>query len=40
MERDPRFDGQVRAGADGLTEALLPVLHPADSHAATLAEAA
>lgn len=40
METDSRFDGQLRAGADpGLTEALLPVLHPGDSHAATLAEA-
>jgi predicted neuraminidase len=36
---DPRFDGVLRAGSEpGLTEALLPVLHPGDSHAASLAE--
>lgn len=41
MERDPRFDGRLRPGADpALTEALLPVLHSGDSHAATLAQAA
>ncbi len=40
MERDPRFDGVLRPGTDpALAEALLPVLHPGDSHAATLAEA-
>lgn len=40
-EADPRFDGVLRAGSDpGLTEALLPVLHPADSHAATLTRTA
>lgn len=36
---DPRFDGVVRPdGADGLRAALLPTLHPGDSHAATLLE--
>ncbi|MCG5217933.1 sialidase family protein [Streptosporangium sp. KLBMP 9127] len=39
---DPRFDGVVRPSAsDGvLGEALLPVLHPGDSHAANLLELA
>ncbi|HEY9291505.1 MAG TPA: sialidase family protein [Microlunatus sp.] len=38
-ELDPRFDGVLRPGADPLlTEALLPVLHPGDSHAASLTE--
>lgn len=36
---DPRFDGVVRAdGPAGLRAALLPTLHPGDSHAATLLE--
>ena len=34
---DPRFDGRLRPDAD-LTTALLPTLHPGDSHAATLVE--
>ena len=38
-ELDPRFDGVLRPGADPqLTEALLPVLHPGDSHAASLTQ--
>ncbi|WP_327636644.1 exo-alpha-sialidase [Kribbella sp. NBC_00482] len=32
---DPRFDGRIREGA-----ALLPTIHPGDSHAATLVETA
>ncbi|QDP97088.1 hypothetical protein FOE78_15170 [Microlunatus elymi] len=40
-ELDPRFDGVLRPGADDQrTEALLPILHPGDSHAASLAETA
>jgi predicted neuraminidase len=35
MVNDPRFDGRIREGA-----ALLPTIHPGDSHAATLVEAA
>lgn len=37
---DPRFDGRLREVAAGLDvgEALLPTLHPGDSHAATLVE--
>lgn len=35
MTTDPRFDGRIREGA-----ALLPTIHPGDSHAATLVEAA
>ena len=33
MVIDPRFDGRIREGA-----ALLPTIHPGDSHAATLVE--
>ena len=41
VELDPRFDGVLRPGEDpALTEALLPVLHPGDSHAASLTESA
>ncbi len=35
MVNDPRFDGRIREGA-----ALLPTIHPGDSHAATLVETA
>ncbi|GAA1550849.1 exo-alpha-sialidase [Kribbella sancticallisti] len=37
---DPRFDGRLREAAAGpdVREALLPTLHPGDSHAATLVE--
>ena len=35
MVIDPRFDGRIREGA-----ALLPTIHPGDSHAATLVETA
>ncbi|WP_419999030.1 sialidase family protein [Streptomyces boninensis] len=40
MTLDPRFDGVVRpvAGDPALHQALLPVLHPGDSHAANLLE--
>jgi len=34
---DPRFDGRLRPAADS-SAALLPTLHPGDSHAATLVE--
>ncbi|WP_114559275.1 sialidase family protein [Desertihabitans aurantiacus] len=39
---DPRFDGRLAPAPDdpALQQALLPVLHEADSHAATLAETA
>ncbi|WP_132190956.1 MULTISPECIES: exo-alpha-sialidase [Kribbella] len=40
MTTDPRFDGRLQEAAAGpdVREALLPTLHPGDSHAATLVE--